>query len=337
MKLQHTHYHARTKTFFTPGVCDWCKGTVMQGNAVGLEGKDIPKVKFQEELTARGITQWGEKDLPPECGHDDDLGCIVCDNCNGNHFYVDRIKNEYAIVKRPHDEFIDSKKSKKSALKLCDELNAKIRADNTGGTGNPAVETDLTKEEGDAKLGDTIVIRLAGDLDSTFKRGVHVELPVEKLSQFLTKLGVKPMAKNDKTLTAKDLIRGLIIKKKTDDQILTEVLRKIPDSNADKKHCTKYRRELFVEGQIGPELAAVGSREHREWAKGNMAAAKRGVHKEHWKEQEAKAKAAAAEKKAAAKAKAKPAPKKAPAKKAPARRKPAQPKAAAAAGDGLLD
>ena len=112
------------------------------------------------------------------------------------------------------------------------------------------------------------------------------------------------MAKQQERQTAKDLIRKLIIAKKTDAQILAEVEKKFPDSNADKKHCTKYRRECFVEELIGVEHAAVGSREHQEWGKANLANAKRGPHKEFWIEFDKKLKVKAQAEKDAAKAKA---------------------------------
>lgn len=108
------------------------------------------------------------------------------------------------------------------------------------------------------------------------------------------------MAKKIVFKTAKELIRDLIVKKKTDAFIIDAVLKAFPNSKADGKHCSKYRRELFNEMEIGPELASANSKAHRDWAKENMAAAKRGPHKDYWKEVEAKAKAAAATKKKAA-------------------------------------
>ena len=102
--------------------------------------------------------------------------------------------------------------------------------------------------------------------------------------------------------SARTLIRGLIIKKKTDDQIITAVKKDFPESKVDSKHCTKYRKELFNEGKIDAALAARGSAEHREWALANMANAKKGVHKVYWIAREKAEKAAAAEKAKAEKA-----------------------------------
>lgn len=142
------------------------------------------------------------------------------------------------------------------------------------------------------------------------------------------------MAKPTDRKTAKDLIRALIIKKKTDDAIISEVQAAFPESSVDKKHCTKYRRELLVEGLIGAELAAVGSPDHREWAAANMALAKKGPHAEYHKASEAKAKEAAVAAKAKPVAKPVPVAKVAPAPKkatpAEATTKAASPKAATA-------
>lgn len=108
-----------------------------------------------------------------------------------------------------------------------------------------------------------------------------------------------------KRKTAKSLICDLIMKKKTDEQIIAAVKKEFPESNVDGKHCTKYRKELFNEELIGADLAARGSKEHREWAADNMALAKKGPHKAYWiaKEKADKAKAAEAAKLAKAKAK----------------------------------
>lgn len=86
-------------------------------------------------------------------------------------------------------------------------------------------------------------------------------------------------------LTAKELICSLISKGKTDDDILMAVKAQLPESNADGKHCTKYRRELFASGKIPVNFAARGSTEHREWANANPAKAKSGgPHKAFWRE-----------------------------------------------------
>jgi len=99
------------------------------------------------------------------------------------------------------------------------------------------------------------------------------------------------MAKKVEYKNAKGVICDLIKKKKSDDVIIEQTLELFPDSLVDKKHCTKYRRELFVAEEIDASLAAVRSKDHQEWAQENMAAAKRGCHKDYWK---AKAEAAKA-------------------------------------------
>ncbi len=280
-----THYHSTTETFFKLGECDWCRGPVHELNdSVVFSG-------FEKDCL-----QWGEKELPakPEEG--------FCEACKGVTHYVDTIKGEYAIIKRPNGEVVDTRKSKKTANKLCKELNKK-QGDSVDGTVVLDRKQELTNEPEDIKLGNSIIIRLTSTLNDTYTRGVHVEIPIEELLTLIKKNGAKPMTKTSDRKTAKDLIRSLIIKKKTDDQILGEVEKQFPDSNADKKHCTKYRRELFVEKEIEADLAAVGSREHQIWAKANKAAAKRGPHKDHWKDQEVKDKERIAAKKAADKGK----------------------------------
>jgi hypothetical protein len=102
--------------------------------------------------------------------------------------------------------------------------------------------------------------------------------------------------------SAKSLITDLIIKKKDDETIIETVKAAFPKSKVDSKHCTKYRRELFTALEITAELAAVGSTDHQEWAHANMAAAKRGPHKEYWKQYAIDQKMKAAAEKAAAKA-----------------------------------
>lgn len=114
------------------------------------------------------------------------------------------------------------------------------------------------------------------------------------------------MAKQENKQTAKQLIRDLITKKKDDATIIAEVQKAFPESNVDKKHCTKYRRELFVEGVVDGSLAAVNSKDHQDWVAAdpkNLTAAKRGPHKEYWKERTAKEKAKADAEKAALAAK----------------------------------
>jgi hypothetical protein len=91
------------------------------------------------------------------------------------------------------------------------------------------------------------------------------------------------MAKKIEYKNAKAIIYDLIKKKKTDEFIIEKTLELFPDSLVDNKHCTKYRRELFVAGEIDASLAAVRSQDHQVWAQDNMTAAKRGVHKIYWK------------------------------------------------------
>lgn len=103
------------------------------------------------------------------------------------------------------------------------------------------------------------------------------------------------MAKKETTptrITAKSLILGAIVAGKTDEQVIALVQKKMPDSAVDAKHCTKYRREAFTAGSIGPEYAAVHSADHRAWAEKNAKDALKGPHKAHHKAQAVKAKAA---------------------------------------------
>lgn len=102
-----------------------------------------------------------------------------------------------------------------------------------------------------------------------------------------------------KRVTAKSLILKLIIAGKTDDQVISEVQKKLPDSAVDAKHCTKYRREAFMAGDVKADKAAVHSKEHRDWAKAHEKDALKGPHKEFYKARVAKAKEAKKAKKAA--------------------------------------
>lgn len=102
-----------------------------------------------------------------------------------------------------------------------------------------------------------------------------------------------------KHVTAKSLILEAVVSGKTDNQIIAIVKKKLPESAVDAKHCTKYRREAFVEGTIEADFAAVKSKEHREWAADNMKAAVKGPHKDFYKEKAAADKAKAKVKKAA--------------------------------------
>lgn len=113
------------------------------------------------------------------------------------------------------------------------------------------------------------------------------------------------MAKKEtktKVVSAKTLIIDMVVAGKTDAQIIAAVLKKIPESGVNAKHCTKYRREALVAELVGPEYAAVNSAEHREWAADNAAAALKGPHKDFYKAKATKAKADAAAKKSKKKA-----------------------------------
>ena len=281
--MSKLHYHPKTQTFFNLHACEWCGGDAST-DAVGATGSHI---------------EWTGGNVPPEMLESEERGCTICLGCKGVVFYIEPIKSEHAIIKRPNQEYVDGKKSRKADEQLCKELN-----DNVNGIAHPDTSTDLTTETDGAKLADMIVIRLGSTIDDMFKRGVHLEIPIEEFMNLIKQNGVKPMAKNTERKTAKELIRSLIIKKKTDVQILAEVEKLFPESNADKKHCTKYRRELFVEEAVGVELAAVGSREHQEYGKANLAVAKRGPHKDYWGDYDNKQKASVkAEKEKAAAAK----------------------------------
>lgn len=277
--MSQLHYHPLTKTFFNLSHCQWCNGPTSA-------------MAEQDSQTASHGT-WGDDVLPPLATE------TACENCKGIVFYVEPIKSKYAIIKRPNGEFVDERRSMKAANALCKELN-----DNLNGIEHPLVSTDLTNAEDESKMHNSVVVRLSSAINEIFPRGAHIELPIDKLLQFINENGVKPMAKLQDRKTAKDLIRSLIIAKKTDEQILADVEKKFPDSNADKKHCTKYRRECFVEELVGVEHAAVGSREHQEYGKANLAAAKRGPHKDFWIEFDKKQKAKAQTEKDASKAKA---------------------------------
>ncbi len=69
--------------------------------------------------------------------------------------------------------------------------------------------------------------------------------------------------------TAKALICKHILAGWKDERIVKAVQKALPDSKMDAKHCTKYRRLLFIEGSIGPELCAVNSKEYKTWQKEN--------------------------------------------------------------------
>jgi len=172
----------------------------------------------------------------------------------------------------------------------------------------------------------TISIRLYADLGD-IPAGTIVNCDTVELFNFIASTGAKVMPKKEGT--AKELICKLIKAKKTDQQILDQVADTMPESAADKKHCTKYRRELFVAGEIDASLAAVGSQDHKDWAEGHMALAKKGPHKDFWiaKEKAAKEAAAEAKRKAAEQKKAEAAKKKA---EAAAKRKAAAAKKKAA-------
>lgn len=317
-----THFHAPTLTLFELGVCEHC------GSPVCTDRISTPKLPA-------GVKVWGESTLPPLPAANEYGGTeFACNRCKGEPYYIEAIKSEWAIIHRATGSIAGAKKSEKAARDLCEKRNAAALADNIGAGEHVAATNGLTTSIDTSKLGSMVVIRLAGDLGNGMKRGDHIALPITHLVNLINEIGVSTMAKTAERKTAKELIRSLIIKKKTDNEVLAAVHAQFPESSADKKHCTKYRRELFAEELIGADLAAAGSTEHREWAQANMAAAKKGPHGEYWKEQEANAKPAkAAPVKAAAKPLPKAAAKAAPAKAAPkaAAKAKAAPKAAAKA------
>lgn len=299
LELTEKHrYHAPTLTLFVLGECAHCKAAVAH-DCIGAA--KMPQ----------GVKIWGDPQLPamPVVNAYSKDPAEVCNRCQGEPFYVENVKSEWAIVRRTTGELAGSKKTEKAARELAAELNRNALSNNPASHKHVAATDSLTTHPHGAKLAPSVVIRLAGDLGNGMKRGDHLSLPIDKLIQLINETGTTIMAKTAERKTAKDLIRSLIAKKKTDAEILAAVQKDFPESNADGKHCTKYRRELFVEGVIGAELAAVGSAEHRAWAASNMAAAKKGPHGEYWKAQDAKAKAAPVAKAAPAKAAAKPAPK----------------------------
>lgn len=308
-----SHFHPLTNSLFELTKCVFCRGTAAAG------------VKILSSMPS-GVKIWGEPALPARTELADDLETECCTTCRGLPYYIENVKSEWAIIHRQTGAVASLKKSEKAAKLACHDLNFPPKADTTPVAVNDAVESHLTTDISTARLPGMVVIRLAGDLPNGLKRGTHVQLPIDRLTSLIAEIGATPMAKPADRKTAKDLIRALIIKKKTDEQIIAEVQAAFPESNADKKHCTKYRRELLVEGAITAELAAVGSPDHREWAQANLAAAKKGPHGAYWKEVEVK------QKEAAAAVKAKPAAKPAPVAKAAPKpaAKPAASKAASA-------
>lgn len=322
-----SHFHSLTNQFFELVKCSFCARPAADS------------VKMLESVPA-GVKFWGEQAMPPRVEVADDLETQCCTACRGLAYYIENVKSEWAVIHRVTGAVAGLKKSEKAAKQLCDSLNNPKAGDSSEGSVNDPVEGNLTTETTTARLPGMVVIRLAGDLPNGLKRGTHIQLPIDKLTDLIAEIGALPMAKAETRKTAKELIRSLIIKKKTDAQIIAEVQTAFPESNVDAKHCTKYRREVFSEGLVDASLAACGSREHREWAAENMAAAKKGPHAEYWKSQDSKpAKAAPvpkAEAKPAAKAVAvaKPAKAKAtPAKATPAAKEKAAPKAKSTPAD----
>lgn len=309
-----THYHPITKTLFELGKCAFCNGTAALS----------PRI---EDVMPSGCKIWGEEHLPAREMFAEDGETICCGKCEGIAYYIENVKSEWAVIHRRTQTVAGLKKSEKGAKQLCDSLNNPKPADSPAVAVNDAVESDLTTASIAIRLPGMVVIRLAGDLPNGLKRGTHIQLPIDRLTTLISEIGAAPMAKPADRKTAKDLIRALIIKKKTDEQIIADVQAAFPESNVDKKHCTKYRRELLVEGLIGAELAAVGSPDHKEWAAANPALAKKGPHGEYHKAAEAAAKAKPAP---VAKAPAKPLPVKTTAAKATTKAAAAKPAAKAA-------
>ena len=300
------HYHPKTKRVFNLERCEWCNGKVQSIKA------------FLADTPPEDCKIWGDDTLPPETSWSETRNLGICRHCEGEEFYVDQASSkEWVIGIRPKGVVHSIHHSKPKAYKICDKLNKKTPKDSPPKNPKPEAKTEtkkLTNQSSCGTVASTVVIRLAGNLDGTFKRGDHFTMPAAELLTLITKLELQPMTTNTERKTAKNLIRDLIIKKKTDEQIIDTVQAAFPESNIDSKHCTKYRRELFVEGTIKADLAAVGSNDHQEWVKGsaaNLTAAKKGPHKDYWvdwdKTQKAKvvaAKKAEKEKVAAAKAKA---------------------------------
>lgn len=150
-------------------------------------------------------------------------------------------------------------------------------------------------------------IRLIDGIENThWCRGIYVQIPTHTLHELLVTTGAKPMARPKKVKSARAIMCELIKKGRSDDQILKQLLKRHPASKANKKILTKYRRELFLANEIGPDLAAAGSFEHQLWVQqGHMAEALRGPHKAHWRQVRISNKAAEAKAKAKVKAKAK--------------------------------
>lgn len=280
-----THFHPLTKTRFELGRCAFCNGTAALSPVAC-------------DAMPSGSKIWGEEKLPAREIVADDLETPCCSVCKGYSYYIENVKSEWAVIERKTGAVAALRKSEKAAKLLCETLNNPTVEHSAPVAVNEAVEGNLTTGDSDVRLPGMVVIRLAGDLPNGLKRGMHIQLPIDQLTALISEIGATPMAKATERKTAKELIRALILKKKTDDEIILAARDAFPESQADKKHCTKYRRELLVEKAIGPELAAVGSPDHREWAAANPALAKKGPHAEYHKAAEAKAKEAAANAKA---------------------------------------
>lgn len=68
--MKHTHYHPKTKTWFTPDHCETCGGEIQAPNSVNLHGPQ----SFIDTLIH-------VDKLPCEGSYDENTHKEVCENC----------------------------------------------------------------------------------------------------------------------------------------------------------------------------------------------------------------------------------------------------------------
>lgn len=293
-----THYHEDTSTLFDLSQCDWCRGSVMENTI---------KASYQPE----SVKLWGDSKLPPASYWSSCLNSEVCDSCRGIKYYVEQVKKRWVVVIRPRGDIhamdIDTEvKAQSIANGLNKTYDAKgfvapVKAQPTDETKIDTKQLTIPKKS--ATIPDTVMVQLAEPLGK-YPKGTFATVSVDTLKILLKPTGVTEMATKKEAPkkaieTAKSVICKLITQNKTDAQVIAAVKKKFPKSLVDGKHCAKYRRELFLDLEIGAELAAVGSKDYREWAETNPALAKKGVHKQfHLDKAKADKEAAAAKAKA---------------------------------------
>ena len=68
--MYHTHYHQKTKKWFSLETCEKCNCVVMAANAVTLMNPEA----------VSNLIYWDD-DLPSELGYDESVDMAVCDDC----------------------------------------------------------------------------------------------------------------------------------------------------------------------------------------------------------------------------------------------------------------